>query len=176
MYIKSILLIALASSIASAEVFSLRARSIPTSLALGGTFLAGILTAVPAGVNAVIIPRHGKKNKQGDAKEAQVAAQGTVVAAAKPAAVTGTAGGVCNGTAAAAGIAQGNNKRAYGVPMYPRHKGKDLYWIRLSSKTTMYRAQTTSHVLVPATRRFLWSLVAFWSLSLHWLYTLSICG
>lgn len=174
MYLKSILLIALATGIASAEVLSLGTRSIPTSLAFGGTFLAGVLTTVPAGVNAVIIPRHGKKNKQGDGKKAQVAAQGTVVAAAKPAAVTGTAGGVCNGTAAAAGNAQGNSKRAYGVPMYPRHKGKDPCWIRLSSKTTIYRHQTTSYV--PSTRGFLWSLVTTPILLLHWLCTLIICG
>ncbi|KAL8791827.1 MAG: hypothetical protein Q9195_005563 [Heterodermia aff. obscurata] len=123
MYIKSILLLALATSIASADVFTLGTRRVSTSLALSGTFLAGVLSNVPAGVDAVIIPRHGKKSKQSNGSKA-AAASGTAAAAAKHAAATGTVGGGCNGTAAAAGNAQGNNKRAYGLPIYPRHKGQ----------------------------------------------------
>ena len=134
MYIKSIFLLALATGIVSADLFSLGTSRVPTSLALGGTFLAGVLTTVPAGVNAGIIARHHKKHKPSDEKKDKAAAKGTGAAAAKKAAATGTAGGVCNGTAATAGDAQGgkgNHKRAYGLPIYPRHKGKNFYWTRL---------------------------------------------
>ena len=145
MYIKSILLITLATGIASADFLSLGTSRVSTSLALSGTFLAGVLTNIPAGVDATIIPRHGKKNKQGDGKKAEAAAQGTVVAAAKQAATTGTAGGVCNGTAATVGNAQGNNKRAYGVPMYPRHKGQYPYPTNPFSKMTISLHPAMSH-------------------------------
>ena len=145
MYIRPILLLALAMGIASAELFSLGTSRVPTSLALSGTFLAGVLTTVPAGVNAGIIARHHKKHKPADDKKDKEAAKGTGVAAATKAAATGTAGGGCNGTAATVGDAQGgqgNNKRAYGLPIYPRHKGKDPYCIRLSSRTTTFLYQT----------------------------------
>ena len=142
MHTKSLLLAALTASIALAGLIPAGFGAVATSLA--PTLPTEVPTAVPAGSNTPILPRHGEKNKQGggNAKNATAAGgsqtqQGAAQAsgaAANSNAAAGGAVGACNGTATAAGGAQqnaqggqakgGNNKRSWGKPIYPRHKGE----------------------------------------------------
>lgn len=145
MYAKSVFLAALTACVASAGLLPFGFGDVPTSLAPSGTLPTDVPIAVPAGFNAPLLPRHGKKNKQDNAnapddnaaqgnQTQQEAAQASGAAVAGNETVAEPAATACNGTAADPGNGQGNGgdggrngKRAFGQPVYPRHKGENIY-------------------------------------------------